>query len=126
MIDDDAGPAELGGEVTLQDELNLLRLQIRQTTEAWAKLPLMIQELRTACPHQEVIEWLGDSNHHRYRLCTFCGTREKDRWFATSTQNQFTGELRNVKPTKVSRGFAMKVEAQPWIDHKLPVSTNSP
>lgn len=119
MIDDDADPNELGGEVTLQEKLNLLRLQIRQAEEAAAKLPELIEQIRAECPHDQVIEWVGSSGRSRYRLCTCCGLQEKNKYFATTTTRQFTSELRHAEPTIVSREQAESVMAAPWHDHLL-------
>lgn len=123
MIDDDAGPKELGGEVSVQDTLNLLQLQIRQAGEAIAKLPELIAQIRAVCSHDQVIQWLGSSASCQYRFCMSCGLCEKDRWFATSTLRQFVGELRNATPIIVPREFGEQVRAAPWQYHKLPVST---
>lgn len=125
MVDDDAGPQELGGEVTKQDQLNLLRLQIRQAQEAAAKLPELIEQIRAECPHAAVVQWLGSSQNNRYRFCICCGIREKD-GPSGSVYRQFTGELRNAVPTLVSHEDGECMSADPWKDHKLPVNTNSP
>lgn len=125
MIDEDAGPRELGGEVTLQDKLNLLRLQIQQAREAAAKEHELIQQIRAMCPHDAVVQWLGSSQSNRYRLCTCCGIREKD-GPSGRVYRQFTGELRNATPTLVSYEVGERASARQWHDHQLPVSTNSP
>lgn len=114
MIDDDAGPKELGGELTKQDQLNLLRLQVRRATESAAKLPDLIRQLRADCPHEQVLEWVGSSGRSRYRLCTFCGLQEKNKYFPTTTTRQFTSPLRDVKPTVVSLIEGEHIAATIW------------
>jgi hypothetical protein len=106
----------LGGEVTLQDKLNLLRLQIRQAQEAARKLPDMINQLRATCPHAEVLEWVGNSGRNRYRLCTFCGKQDKARITSGTWRTSFVGDLHYATPTIVSREEGERAIASLWSD----------